>query len=66
MKVTPEIVAIWQKSGRSNLRTKVADLLASTERLVESQENRGMATERAMGMISALTWVMSEIDKQDN
>ena len=65
MKITPEIVAIWQKQGRGNLRTKVEDLLAKTETLVESQEKRNMSTDRSMGVISALSWVMSELDKED-
>lgn len=65
MKITPEIVAIWQKQGRSNLRSKVEDLLAKTETLVESQEKRDMSTDRSMGVISALCWVMSELDRED-
>ena len=65
MKITPEIIAIWQKQGRCNLRTKVEDLLAKTETLVESQEKRDMSTERSMGVISALSWVMSELDRED-
>ena len=65
MKITPEIVAIWQKQGRGNFRTKVEDLLAKTETLVESQEKRNMSTDRSMGVISALSWVMSELDKED-
>ena len=65
MKITPEIIAIWQKQGRSNLRTKVEDLLEKTETLVESQEKRDMSTDRSMGVISALCWVMSELDRED-
>ena len=65
MKITPEIIAILQKQGRSNLRTKVEDLLEKTETLVQSQEKRDMSTERSMGVISALCWVMSELDKED-
>ena len=65
MKITPEIIAIWQKQGRCNLRTKVEDLLAKTETLVESQEKRDMSTERSMGVISALSRVMSELDRED-
>ena len=66
MKITPEIIAIWQKQGRGNLRTKVEDLLEKTETLVESQEKRDMSTERSMGVISALSWVMSELDREDD
>ena len=65
MEITPEIIAIWQKQGRCNLRTKVEDLLAKTETLVESQEKRDMSTERSMGVIGALSWVMSELDRED-
>ena len=65
MKITPEIIAIWQKQGRDNLRTKVKDLLAKTETLVESQEKQDMSTDRSMGVISALWWVMSELDRED-
>ena len=65
MKITPEIIAVWQKQGRSNLRAKVEDLLAKTETLVESQEKRDMSTDRSMGVISALSWVMSELDRED-
>ena len=65
MKITPEIIAIWQKQGRDNLRTKVKDLLTKTETLVESQEKQDMSTDRSMGVISALWWVMSELDRED-
>ena len=65
MKITPEIIAIWQKQGRGNLRTKVKDLLTKTETLVESQEKQDMSTDRSMGVISALWWVMSELDRED-
>lgn len=68
MKITPEIIAILHKQGEQtaldSLREKVQNLLTQNQKLVEEQEQRDMSTDRAMGVISALTWVMSEVDKQ--
>lgn len=68
MKITPEIIAILHKQGEQTaldrLREKAQNLLTQNQKLVEEQEQRDMSTDRAMGVISALTWVMSEVDKQ--
>tara|TARA_R100000231_G_scaffold84712_2_gene64425 strand:- start:594 stop:809 length:216 start_codon:yes stop_codon:yes gene_type:complete len=68
MSITIEMIEVLHKQGEKaaldGLREKVQSLLIQNQKLVEEQEQRDMSTDRAMGIISALTWVMSEVDKQ--